>query len=226
MSRSARSAAWPSGSSPRYAARYREYRYTIWNGPRSPLRERTALGVREPLDVAAMAEPAQAFVGRHDFSAFGGGRPTTDPDRACGPGPQAGSDGHDRRGRRRLPAPDGPAASWRPSCASGRGGDHGRMSRRRSVAGDGRSPARSPRPGALPAAGRPSGDRRTRRRRRDTRNDDDEDLYTAGERDRATLVRRRRDGRDARPPRLAHRPHPRGQAQADLSPRTSTAATT
>src|SRR5690349_25027958 len=40
---------------PRYAARYREYRYTVWNGPRSPLRERTALGVRVPLDTAAMA---------------------------------------------------------------------------------------------------------------------------------------------------------------------------
>src|SRR5450759_3774527 len=39
---------------PRYAARYREYRYTVWNGPRSPLRERFALGVRDPLDIAAM----------------------------------------------------------------------------------------------------------------------------------------------------------------------------
>lgn len=60
------------GFQPRYAAVLREYRYTIWNGPRSPLRERYALGVREPLDVPAMAEAAQAFVGRHDFSAFGG----------------------------------------------------------------------------------------------------------------------------------------------------------
>ena len=56
---------------PRYAARYREYRYTVWNGPRSPLRERTALGVRVPLDVAAMAGAASALVGRHDFSSFG-----------------------------------------------------------------------------------------------------------------------------------------------------------
>src|SRR6185436_15893565 len=31
----------PAGFHPRYAARYREYRYSIWNGPRSPLRERT-----------------------------------------------------------------------------------------------------------------------------------------------------------------------------------------
>ncbi|HET7474163.1 MAG TPA: tRNA pseudouridine(38-40) synthase TruA [Candidatus Limnocylindrales bacterium] len=59
------------GFHPRHAARYREYRYTIWNGPRSPLRERQALGVRAPLDVAAMERAGQAFVGRHDFSAFG-----------------------------------------------------------------------------------------------------------------------------------------------------------
>ena len=57
---------------PRYAARYREYRYTVWNGPRSPLRERSALGLRTPLDVAAMARAASVFVGRHDFSGFGG----------------------------------------------------------------------------------------------------------------------------------------------------------
>lgn len=58
---------------PRYAARYREYRYTVWNGPRSPLRERTALGVRVPLNVAAMASAGSAFEGWHDFSSFGGG---------------------------------------------------------------------------------------------------------------------------------------------------------
>ena len=59
------------GFHPRYAARYREYRYTVWNGPRSPLRERFALGVRAPLDTAAMARVGSAFIGRHDFSAFG-----------------------------------------------------------------------------------------------------------------------------------------------------------
>jgi tRNA pseudouridine38-40 synthase len=58
--------------SPRHQAKHREYRYLIWNGPRSPLRERQALGVRERLDVAAMAAAAKVFVGRHDFSAFGG----------------------------------------------------------------------------------------------------------------------------------------------------------
>ena len=61
----------PLGFHPRYAARYREYRYTVWNGPRSPLRERHALGVRAPLDTAAMARAAAALVGRHDFSSFG-----------------------------------------------------------------------------------------------------------------------------------------------------------
>ena len=59
------------GFHPRHAARYREYRYTVWNGPRSPLRERTALGVRVPLDTAAMARAGSVLEGRHDFSAFG-----------------------------------------------------------------------------------------------------------------------------------------------------------
>ncbi len=60
------------GFQPRHEATRREYRYTLWNGPRSPLRERYALGVRGRLDVDAMAEAANALVGRHDFSAFGG----------------------------------------------------------------------------------------------------------------------------------------------------------
>ncbi len=61
----------PLGFSPRRAARYREYRYTVWNGPRSPLHERYALGVREQLDTAAMARAGSVLEGRHDFSAFG-----------------------------------------------------------------------------------------------------------------------------------------------------------
>ena len=61
----------PTGFNPRRAARYREYRYTIWNGPRSPLNERTALGVRVPLDTAAMARAGSVFEGRHDFSSVG-----------------------------------------------------------------------------------------------------------------------------------------------------------
>jgi len=61
----------PNGFNPRYAARYREYRYTVWNGPRSPLRERFALGVRDPINIAAMEQAGSILVGRHDFSAFG-----------------------------------------------------------------------------------------------------------------------------------------------------------
>jgi tRNA pseudouridine38-40 synthase len=60
------------GFHPRRAARYREYRYTVWNGPRSPLRERQALWVRDPLDDVGMDRAGQAFIGRHDFRAFGG----------------------------------------------------------------------------------------------------------------------------------------------------------
>lgn len=62
----------PAEFRPRYSALHREYRYTIWNGPASPLRERYALGVRERLDTVAMAAAAEVLVGRHDFSAFGG----------------------------------------------------------------------------------------------------------------------------------------------------------
>ena len=61
----------PDGFHPRFAARYREYRYTVWNGPPRPLRERTALGVQVPLDTAAMARAGSVFIGRHDFRAFG-----------------------------------------------------------------------------------------------------------------------------------------------------------
>ncbi len=60
------------GFRPRYRAKWREYRYFIWNGPPSPLRERSALGVRNDLDVKAMSRAARVFVGTHDFSAFGG----------------------------------------------------------------------------------------------------------------------------------------------------------
>jgi tRNA pseudouridine38-40 synthase len=60
------------GYRPRYRAKWREYRYFIWNGPRSPLRERGALGVSDELDVKQMARAAKMFVGTHDFSAFGG----------------------------------------------------------------------------------------------------------------------------------------------------------
>jgi len=63
----------PAGYRPRYEAVSREYRYSIWNGPPSPLRERYALGVREKLDTEAMVAAAERLTGRHDFSAFNGG---------------------------------------------------------------------------------------------------------------------------------------------------------
>ena len=61
------------GFRPRNAAVLREYRYSVWNGPRSPLRERYALAIGESLDVPAMERAASLLVGRHDFSAMGGG---------------------------------------------------------------------------------------------------------------------------------------------------------
>jgi tRNA pseudouridine38-40 synthase len=60
------------GFHPRYDARSRTYCYTIWNHPlRSPLFRRTALWVRQPLNLAAMDEAAQLIVGSHDFGTFG-----------------------------------------------------------------------------------------------------------------------------------------------------------
>lgn len=61
----------PPAFQPRHALR-REYRYSIWNGPRSPLRERTQVGVRARLDTGSMRRAGAKLVGRHDFSAFGG----------------------------------------------------------------------------------------------------------------------------------------------------------
>ncbi len=57
---------------PRYAARSRRYRYTIYNAPvRCPLARRYSLHVAEPLGLAAMQQAAQCLVGEHDFAAFG-----------------------------------------------------------------------------------------------------------------------------------------------------------
>ena len=47
------------------------YRYRIWNGrDRSPLRERRALCLGRPLNLAAMRRAARAFEGTHDFASF------------------------------------------------------------------------------------------------------------------------------------------------------------
>lgn len=57
---------------PRYDARSRRYRYTLYNSPvRWPLARLYHLHVTAPLDVATMRRAAQCLVGEHDFGAFG-----------------------------------------------------------------------------------------------------------------------------------------------------------
>jgi tRNA pseudouridine38-40 synthase len=57
----------------RYSARWREYRYQIGNGPvQAPQDRLWAWHRREPLDVSAMQEAAQALAGEHAFAAFAG----------------------------------------------------------------------------------------------------------------------------------------------------------
>ena len=57
---------------PRYSARSREYRYTLYNSNRRhPLHRLYALHMAEPLDVAAMRAGAECLIGEHDFAAFG-----------------------------------------------------------------------------------------------------------------------------------------------------------
>jgi tRNA pseudouridine38-40 synthase len=56
---------------PRRSARRKLYRYAIWNGRiRSPLRERFAHWVPQPLDAGAMAQAAAYLVGTRDFGSF------------------------------------------------------------------------------------------------------------------------------------------------------------
>jgi tRNA pseudouridine38-40 synthase len=56
---------------PRYSARSRVYRYTIDNAPiANPLTRHVAGHLRDELNVAAMREAAQAFIGEHDFAAW------------------------------------------------------------------------------------------------------------------------------------------------------------
>ncbi|HEY4691205.1 MAG TPA: tRNA pseudouridine(38-40) synthase TruA [Anaerolineae bacterium] len=57
---------------PRYQARSREYRYTIYNSTlRHPLYRLYAHHVAEPLEVDTMRAAAACLVGQHDFAAFG-----------------------------------------------------------------------------------------------------------------------------------------------------------
>ena len=61
---------------PRRDARWRWYRYTVWNAPeRSPLWRRTAWHVRTPLDDEAMAREAAALAGEHNLASFGAALP-------------------------------------------------------------------------------------------------------------------------------------------------------
>ena len=55
----------------RYSCKSKEYIYKIWNSQvRSPFLEGYALHYRYPLDVEALNNAAQAYVGRHDFTSF------------------------------------------------------------------------------------------------------------------------------------------------------------
>ncbi len=57
---------------PRYDARSRRYRYTVYNAPvRSPLARRTSLHLRGELDLEGMETATAVIAGEHDFSAFG-----------------------------------------------------------------------------------------------------------------------------------------------------------
>ena len=159
-------------------------------------------------------------------SGLRGDGPLDGPDRHGGPGPAAGTTRDDRRPGRLLPSGTGPPHGGRPP--GGRSWQHGDRStvRRRCRPGTGLRWGIRPGEGPLPPARRLRAAGRAARRTEHARNDEREDLFGPGERDRATLVRRRCDGRDARPPRLAHRAGPRGQAQADLPAEPSTRATT
>jgi len=57
---------------PRFDARSRAYRYTIWRHEvRNPLVRRTSLWIRRALDVVAMTGASRLLVGEHDFATFG-----------------------------------------------------------------------------------------------------------------------------------------------------------
>ncbi|GAC1424026.1 MAG: tRNA pseudouridine(38-40) synthase TruA [Actinomycetota bacterium] len=61
----------PGDFSARFSAKRREYLYRIYGGPgRDPFRDRHALWVSDPLDVARMDAAARTGAGLHDFSAF------------------------------------------------------------------------------------------------------------------------------------------------------------
>ena len=131
----------------------------------------------------------------------GGRGPHAGPDRARGPGPEAGIARDDRRPGRRLPPGHGPPDGGRPPRGRPRKDERRRRSGRRSPPGRRPATGQPPRPaGSVSGASSSDGGRsRNDDRRRRLRNDEHEDLRGPRERDRAALVRRRRGGRDARP---------------------------
>lgn len=57
---------------PRFSAHWRYYRYLVVEAnQRDPLRERYAQRIWPPVDLGALMELEQVFLGRHDFRAFG-----------------------------------------------------------------------------------------------------------------------------------------------------------
>ena len=63
----------PDGFDPRRAAVSRRYRYSLLRrSTRSPLTERSAVVVSEPLDIGLMRAAAKLMVGSHDFARFAG----------------------------------------------------------------------------------------------------------------------------------------------------------
>jgi tRNA pseudouridine38-40 synthase len=60
------------GFHPRFSARSRVYRYTVWTAPwRSPLHGRYSHHEPRPLDVERMNQAAALLLGAHDFASFG-----------------------------------------------------------------------------------------------------------------------------------------------------------
>ncbi len=61
----------PEGFNARRSARRRQYRYSVWNAELpSVFNRRYRYHVRDPLDVGAMNQAAEALVGTHDFACF------------------------------------------------------------------------------------------------------------------------------------------------------------
>lgn len=62
----------PAGFHARFDARWREYRYHLWCGPRQPLVTTVVAQRSRELAVERMAAAANRLIGRHDLAAFAG----------------------------------------------------------------------------------------------------------------------------------------------------------